>query len=535
MMELYNDDCFNILPKIEDKTIDLFVLDLPYANKDFGKCTACKWDNTIDLDKMWVEIKRIMKPNAVILFYCNTKFGFSLIKSNPKWFRYDLIWKKSRKVGFLSANKQPLRQHENIYVFGGLNEDNQELKLYAKRVLDFIGKSKTKINKELGHRQAEHFFYWKPEVDQFLVPTEKVYNELIKLYKINEMEGFIEYKNLDSNSKYNPQKTKGKPYKSKERVEGEGVYIKDSYKRTATKDTTNRHPTSIIEHENIYVFKEKGGTYNPQKMEGKEYNKYRPTQNIITIDGAYGKILKENKEQKVNDRHPTSIIEHENVYVFSDDNNDDLDNSRNLELRKYAEKVKKYIGKNIKIIDKAIGNQGIHGLYNFKNTQFGIPTKETYNKLIELYKINDMKGFIDYETLKDKWENEPETTYNPQKTKGKPYKMKEGGDINNNIYGNFKRRGNNKGDRHPTSIYPDTIETTILEHNNPPKSLHRTQKPISLCEWLIKTYSNEGDLVMDFSMGSGTTGEACKNTNRKFIGVEMDEKIFEIAKKRLSP
>jgi len=206
-MKLYNDNCFNVFPKINDKSIDLFVLDLPYANKDFGKCTACKWDNTIDLDKMWVEIKRIMKPNAVIIFFCNTKFGFSLIQSQTKWFRYDLIWKKSRKVGFLSANKQPLRQHENIYVFkekggaynpqktegkpysnggihkdnlygekhtekkfnkkgiterhptsiieheniyvfGGLNEDNQELKLYAKKVLDFIGKSKTKINKE---------------------------------------------------------------------------------------------------------------------------------------------------------------------------------------------------------------------------------------------------------------------------------------------------------------------------------------------------------------------------------------------------
>ena len=244
---LYNDNCFNVFPKIEKQSIDLFVLDLPYANKDFGKCSACKWDNTIDLDKMWVEIKRIMKPNAVILFYCNTKFGFSLIKSNTKWFKYDLIWKKSRKVGFLSANKMPLRQHENIY-----------------------------------------------------------------------------------------------------------------------------------------VFKDQCGTYNPQK------------------------------------------------------------------------------------------------------------------------------------------------------TEGKPYKCKEGADINNSAYSNFTRRGNNKGDRHPTSIYPDTIETTILEHNNPKKSLHRTQKPVSLCEWLIKTYSKEGDTVMDFTMGSGTTGEACLNTKRNFIGVEMDKQIFKIAKERLN-
>ena len=56
-MDLYNDNCFNIFPKIEDKSINLFLLDLPYANKKFGNCTACKWDTPIDLDKMWVEIQ----------------------------------------------------------------------------------------------------------------------------------------------------------------------------------------------------------------------------------------------------------------------------------------------------------------------------------------------------------------------------------------------------------------------------------------------------------------------------------------------
>ena len=90
-MDLYNDDCFNIFSNIEDKSIDLFVLDLPYANKKFGNCTACKWDTPIDLKEMWKEIKRIMKPNATIVHFCNTKFGFALIESNPKWFRYDLI------------------------------------------------------------------------------------------------------------------------------------------------------------------------------------------------------------------------------------------------------------------------------------------------------------------------------------------------------------------------------------------------------------------------------------------------------------
>ena len=65
------------------------------------------------------------------------------------------------------------------------------------------------------------------------------------------------------------------------------------------------------------------------------------------------------------------------------------------------------------------------------------------------------------------------------------------------------------------------------------KTSHPTQKPVALMEYLIKTYTNEGETVLDFTMGSGTTGVACKNTNREFIGIELDEKYFEIAKERM--
>jgi site-specific DNA-methyltransferase (adenine-specific) len=63
--------------------------------------------------------------------------------------------------------------------------------------------------------------------------------------------------------------------------------------------------------------------------------------------------------------------------------------------------------------------------------------------------------------------------------------------------------------------------------------MHPTQKPIILCEWLIRTYTNEDELVLDNCMGSGTTGVAAKNLNRKFIGIELDEKYFNIAKERI--
>lgn len=241
-IDLYNDDCFNVFPQIEDNTVNLFVLDLPYNQ------TACKWDqDIIPLDEMWKHIKRIMKPNGIVIHFCTAKFGYRLIHSNPKWFRYDLIWKKSRKVGFLSANKMPLRQHENIYLF-------------------------------------------KPE----------------------------------------------------------------------------------------------GGTYNPQKTKGKAY-------------------------------------------------------------------------------------------------------KCKQGKQTNLYGIEDKSKVIT----------------------------------------------ENKGDRHPTSII-DYDGDSILVYKNPHKTIHRTQKPVELCEWLIKTYSNEGDTVMDFTMGSGTVAVAAMNTKRKFIGVEKDPEIYEKAEQRLA-
>jgi len=110
-IKLYNDDCFNILNTLEDKSVNLFILDLPYGQ------TANKWDSVIDLEQMWIEIKRILTDNGMVIFFCTTKFGYTIINSNPKWFKYDLIWEKCSAQGFLNCNNAPLRKHEMIYVF----------------------------------------------------------------------------------------------------------------------------------------------------------------------------------------------------------------------------------------------------------------------------------------------------------------------------------------------------------------------------------------------------------------------------------
>lgn len=93
-------------------------------------------------------------------------------------------------------------------------------------------------------------------------------------------------------------------------------------------------------------------------------------------------------------------------------------------------------------------------------------------------------------------------------------------------------------EKKPKRYDPDKVQPSdILEFNVVPNrkgKLHPTQKPVELLEWLVKTYSNESDIVLDNCMGSGTTGIACKNLNRNFIGIEKDENYFDIAKERIS-
>jgi site-specific DNA-methyltransferase (adenine-specific) len=95
-------------------------------------------------------------------------------------------------------------------------------------------------------------------------------------------------------------------------------------------------------------------------------------------------------------------------------------------------------------------------------------------------------------------------------------------------------RTKNKFDGYYQGYEYTNYPTSILKYGSKEKRFHPTQKPVALLEYLIKTYTLEGETVLDFTMGSGSTGVACVNTGRKFIGIEMDDKYFEIAKQRIS-
>jgi len=110
-MKLKQGDCLEVMKELEKDSVDLLFADLPYAQ------TSCKWDILIDLDLFWKEVNRVCKPDAPMVFTCSVKFGNTLINSNPKNFRYDLIWVKSAPCGFLNAKKMPMKKHEMIYVF----------------------------------------------------------------------------------------------------------------------------------------------------------------------------------------------------------------------------------------------------------------------------------------------------------------------------------------------------------------------------------------------------------------------------------
>ncbi len=167
-------------------------------------------------------------------------------------------------------------------------------------------------------------------------------------------------------------------------------------------------------------------------------------------------------------------------------------------LREYFKNVYEFIGLNKKQINTKLGHRRAEHTFYFDSTQFELCTEKTYNQLIEVFNIDKMQGFKNYSELKEtnnKFKQQFPSTFNLWE--GNKYK------------------------------------SNILKYKKDYNGYHPTQKPVMLLEDLIKTFSNEGNLVVDLTMGSGSTGVACKNTNREFIGIEKDEGYFKIAENRI--
>jgi len=316
--KIYNEDCLEGMKRIPDGSVDMILCDLPYGT------TANKWDSIIDLKLLWGQYNRVIKEGGVIVLTASQPFTTTLINSNIGNFRYEWVWEKEQGTGFLTANKMPLKNHENVLIF---YEDLAKVK----------GRSK----------------------------------------KLDDLRGYMK----------------------------------------SERDKTG-----------------------------------------LTNKG----------------------------------------------------------------ISQLLGNQ-MGGHYFTDGVQFTLPTRANYEKLQETGHFK-----VEYRELKktlDTISKKMAVTYNPQMRNGfKPYKTKQGGPSEN--YGNKMTDITTESDgmRYPL---------TVLKVNRDQEKAHPTQKPVALFDYLIRTYTNEGDTVLDNCMGSGTTAVACMNTNRNYIGFELDETYFNLANERI--
>lgn len=166
-------------------------------------------------------------------------------------------------------------------------------------------------------------------------------------------------------------------------------------------------------------------------------------------------------------------------------------------LRDYATIIYKYIDKSLKDINKELGHRKAEHFFYLESTQFALCTREVYEQLTEKYGLSNQSWFIGYDELELL---KPVPTFNLPKNQ------------------KFKK-----------NILEYSVESSVRG-----RGLHPTIKPVALIEDLVKTYTNNAEWVLDFTMGSGTTGVACKNLNRRFTGIEIDDRFFKIAEKRIN-
>ena len=201
---------------------------------------------------------------------------------------------------------------------------------------------------------------------------------------------------------------------------------------------------------------------------------------------SFGNVLMCNKA-------PVSYIE--DVLAFSKNHETEAIHP----LRPYFKIVMDYIGLNLKQINTKLGHRKAEHTFYIDSTQYGLCTEKTYLELIEVFNIDKMQGFKEFAELKE-------------------------------IDNQFKKRFASTFNLWEGKKY----KSNILKYKKDYTGHHPTQKPVLLLEDLIKTFSNENDLVIDLTMGSGSTGVACVNTNRDFIGIEMNDEYFNIATERIN-
>jgi len=141
-----NADCFDVFPFIEDKSIDAIICDLPYG------VTNMKWDSVLPFDKLWKEYERIIKDNGAIVLTATNPFAGALIMSNPKMFKYDIVWHKNCPSNPAMAKRQIMRQHELVLIF------YKKQCVYNPQMEEYSESSKSRIKYSFNvDKKSEHY------------------------------------------------------------------------------------------------------------------------------------------------------------------------------------------------------------------------------------------------------------------------------------------------------------------------------------------------------------------------------------------
>ena len=432
--KIYNDNFFNVLPTLESKSVDLVFADLPY------NCTDCEWDKEIiDLEKMWIELKRIAKSDRTpFIFTCTTQFGYELIKSNPKWFKMDMVWKKRNKTGGLQSRFRPMRNHEMIYFF------------YKKAPL---------YNRDTYHKRIKTAHIKAHSIPKHAVDTteskkkqgkDAFGNNTRDDYQCGKYEPPNPGSTIDLGSICPPPMCDPNVNEKGKSVHGYDIEYMNAPRVPAFEP---KLPASVQEYEvDNKVWGWETDKLDPA-MRGKEGFDPKLPVSCFGTEGAKTKVI----GACCHGQDDPECEECDETFIKN--------KSWGYTHNKKTMDIKNRVGKGVA---GGIGS----GMGHFEPH---LPTSV----------IDDYQ---------DEWYECTCDLENPEEL--------------------------------PQTIY-ESKKVFIGKRN------HQTEKPIDLMEFILKYWSKENDTILDHTMGSGSMGVACLNLKRKFIGCEMNEKIFKIAVNRL--
>ena len=219
------------------------------------------------------------------------------------------------------------------------------------------------------------------------------------------------------------------------------------------------------------------------------------TESIANIPLSYKAIWEKDSFANALGCNKNMVSFFEDILIFSKKDDTDLMHP----LRGYFKQILYYIGLNSKQVNSVLKHRKAEHTFYIDSTQFELCTEQTYNELTDKFNLKDMNGYINFNELKE---------------------------IDNQFKQEYKSTFN---------LWQDgKYKSNILTYKKDYTHLHQTQKPVLLLEDLIKTYSHNNDMIVDLTMGSCSTGIAAINTDRRFIGIEMNDHYYKVSTDRVN-